>query len=276
LGNLDKAMTDAGLGDSQTDASDVVVDSTDVLGSATDLQTHLELVNKSAVDGPLYIGAAATGLLATATTLRAQLNELCTSGSDGASKIGATTKGVITGATQGAQMTTVSTHITGTRCIPIPLLSFWEATAGTTIPAYGVGTTGIDITSNNMSIKLDDAGNQVVRTKIPLPNDLDIATNFTIHVDASADAAASGTIDVQVYHTAPGDYANSEGTVLEAAQNVVQAGSELVFTVDVDGAGPALALPSSMDIVITGSPGGTENVLLHDVWIEYNGRLLTS
>jgi hypothetical protein len=109
---------------------------------------------------------------------------------------------------------------------------------------------------------------------IPLPQDIDILADIEIHVLAGKAADLDVlTLDCEVYPVAAGDAANAD-IQDTAAQTIVAAITDLIFTCGLDG---LLASPSAITGILTlGGTNDGDAVYIYAGWVEYKSKVLTS
>jgi len=161
--------------------------------------------------------------------------------------------------------------------IPVPLGAI-TLEDGTALTKQATTVTGLAQIGNKelvIDIPVDaGAGEEALGFNVPVPQDLDDGADILVHVLASKAADNDVlTLDCEVFPCAVGDLQNADiqDTV---AQTIVAAGTELVFTCGADG---VLAAPGTLTVILTlGGTNDGDAVYIHDVWIEYTKKLLTS
>jgi hypothetical protein len=160
--------------------------------------------------------------------------------------------------------------------VPIPLgaITMEDGTALTKQATTVAGYAQISDKEIVIEIPVNCASGEALGFSVPLPQDIDILADLNIHVLAGKDANNDSlTLDCEVYPVAAADVANAD-IQDTAAQAIVAAGSELVFTCGLDG---LLASPSAISVVLTlGGTNDGDAVYIYGVWIEYKKKLLTS
>lgn len=125
-----------------------------------------------------------------------------------------------------------------------------------------------------LAIPIDCSAGDAAAFSVSIPQDLDDAADITVHVLVGKDADNDAlTLDCEVFPCAAGDVANAD-IQDTAAQAIVAAVTELVFTCGADG---VLAAPGALSVVLT--QGGTNDgdaVYIYGVWIEYQRKILTA
>jgi hypothetical protein len=148
---------------------------------------------------------------------------------------------------------------------------------GTALTKQATTVAGFEQLSNKetvITIPVNCSAGENLGFSVPVPQDLDDTADITVHVIAAKDADADAlTLDCEVYCNGPGDLANAD-IQDTAAQAIVAAGTELVFTCGADG---VLAAPNALSVVLAlGGTNDGDKVYIYGVWIEYKKKILTS
>lgn len=157
--------------------------------------------------------------------------------------------------------------------VPVPLGSITQED-GTALLKQDTTVAGYAQLSNKetvINIPVNCSAGEALGFVVPCPIDLDPNSPVEVHVLVGKAADNDElTLDCEVYPVGAGDVGNSD-IQLTAAQTIVAAGSDLVFTCGV----PALFTRGGLSVVL--SLGGTNDgdaTYIYSVWLEYTKRLL--
>lgn len=164
--------------------------------------------------------------------------------------------------------------IQGTVPIPLGAITMEDGTALTKQATTVAGYAQLANKETVIDIPVDCTSGEALGFSVPLPQDIDVTADLHVHVLAGKDADNDVlTLDCEVYPVAAGDVANAD-IQDTAAQAIVAAVTELVFTCGLDG---LLASPSAISVVLTlGGTNDGDAVYIYAAWIEYKKKLLTS
>lgn len=162
------------------------------------------------------------------------------------------------------------------KTVPIPLGAI-TMEDGTVLTKQATTVTGLAQIANKeivIDIPVDCTSGEALGFSVPLPQDIDVTADLTVHVLAGKAADLDVlTLDCEVYPVAAGDVANAD-IQDTAAQTIVAAVTELTFTCGLDG---LLASPSAITGVLTlGGTNDGDAVYIYAVWVEYKSKILTS
>ena len=164
--------------------------------------------------------------------------------------------------------------IQGTVPVPLGAITMEDGTALTKQATTVAGYAQLADKEIVINIPVDCTSGEALGFSVPLPQDIDVTADLTVHVltGKAADLDVL-TLDCEVYPVAAGDVANLD-IQDTAAQTIVAAGTELTFTCGLDG---LLASPSALSVVLTlGGTNDGDAVYIYGAWIEYKKKLLTS
>lgn len=160
--------------------------------------------------------------------------------------------------------------------IPVPLgaITMEDGTALTKQATTVAGYLQISDKEIVIDIPVNCTSGEALGFSVPLPQDIDITADLTVHVLAGKNADNDAlTLDCEVYPVAAGDVGNTD-IQDTAAQTIVAAGTELIFTCGADG---LLASPSAITAILTlGGTNDGDAVYIYAVWLEYKKKILTS
>jgi len=160
--------------------------------------------------------------------------------------------------------------------LPIPLgaITMEDGTVLTKQATTVAGIAQLADKEQVINIPVDCSSGESLGFTIPVPQDLDDASDITVHVLAGKSADLDSlTLDCEVFPCAVGDTANAD-IQDTAAQAITQAASELVFTCGADG---VLAAPGTLTVVLPlGGTNDGDAVYIYGVWIEYTGATLAA
>jgi hypothetical protein len=160
--------------------------------------------------------------------------------------------------------------------IPVPLgaINMEDGTALTKQATTVAGIAQLADKEQVIMIPIGCTSGESLGFSVPLPQNIDIAADLTVHVLAGKGSDLDAlTLDCEVFPVAAGDAANTDIQDTEA-QAIVAAVSELVFTCGLDG---LLASPSAITAILTlGGTNDGDDVYIYAVWIEYKSKILTS
>jgi len=185
--------------------------------------------------------------------------------------------GFFTGTDAEAVLQEVGQHIHSTqKTISVPLGAITEED-GTVLTKQATTVAGLAQLADKeqvVLIPLNCTQGENLAFAAPVPQDLDDSADVKIHVLAGKDADNDVlTLDCEVYPVAAGDAANAD-IQDTAAQTIIQAVSELIFTCGADG---VLAAPGVLTVVLAlGGTNDGDKVYVYAAWIEYTGKALTS
>lgn len=162
------------------------------------------------------------------------------------------------------------------KTVPIPLgaITMEDGTVLTKQATTVAGLAQIASKEIVIDIPVGCTSGEALGFSVPLPQDIDVTGDIEIHVLAGKDADLDVlTLDCEVYPVAAGDVANAD-IQDTAAQTIVAAVTELVFTCGLDG---LLASPSAITGILTlGGTNDGDAVYIYAVWVEYKSKILTS
>lgn len=166
--------------------------------------------------------------------------------------------------------------VTAQGTIPVPLGAITQED-GTALLKQATTVAGYEQLANKetvITIPINCSAGENLGFSIPVPQDLDDSEDITVHVIAAKAADLDAlTLDCEVYMNGPGDLANAD-IQDTAAQAIVAAGTELVFTCGADG---VLAAPAAISVVLAlGGANDGDAVHIHGAWIEYKKKILAA
>lgn len=176
-----------------------------------------------------------------------------------------------------AALAEIYQHLLSTqKTIPIPLASITRED-GTALTKQATTVAGFAQLANKEQVILvpvNCTAGEELGFSVPLPQDFDHTADITVHVLAGKDADNDVlTLDCEVFPVAAGDVANAD-IQDTAAQTIVAAGTELVFTCGADG---LLAAPGALTgVLLVGGVNDGDAIYIYGVWIEYKAKILTS
>jgi len=160
--------------------------------------------------------------------------------------------------------------------VPVPLgaITMEDGTALTKQATTVAGYAQLANKEMVIEIPVNCTSGEALAFSVPLPQDIDVTADLTVHVLSGKDADADTlTLDCEVFPVAAGDVANAD-IQDTAAQAIVAAGTELVFTCGLDG---LLASPGAITAVLTlGGTNDGDTVYIYGAWVEYKRKILTS
>lgn len=159
--------------------------------------------------------------------------------------------------------------------VPVPLGAV-TTEIGTALTAQAGTVTGYTQLANkelviNIPINTNPTTGEQLSFVAPIPIDLD--TSYPVEVHVLAGKAADNdelTLDCEVFPVGAGDVANAD-IQTTAAQAIVAAGSELVFTCTTTG---MLSRGGLSVVLLLGGTNDGDAVYIYSVWLEYTKRLL--
>jgi len=282
----------AGVGEQHIGITECAVASGDPV--AVRLRTYpgtQEVVSaKTFAVGAILYGAAA-GKVSDASSGSAigQAMEACTGGDDVIEMVPynviSTTAATVSVADTGTFTDTVTVEtslaeiyqglLTAQATIPVPLaaITLEDGTALTKQAAAATGFAQLADKETVIMVPVNGAGLALGFT-VPVSQDLDNAAAVTVHVLAGKDADNDTlTLDCEVYPCKAGDVANAD-IQDTAAQTIVAAVTELVFTCGADG---VLAAPGTLSVVLTAAGGNDgDKIYIYGAWVEYTRKILAA
>lgn len=175
-----------------------------------------------------------------------------------------------------AALAEIYQHIaTAQATIPVPLGAI-TLEDGTALTKQADAATGFAQLANKETVIMIpvNGASLALGFTVPVTQDLDDTADVTVHVLAGKDANNDAlTLDCEVYPCKAGDVANAD-IQDTAAQTIVAAVTELVFTCGADG---VLAAPGTLSVVLTaaGTNDG-DKIYIYGAWVEYTRKILTA
>jgi hypothetical protein len=165
--------------------------------------------------------------------------------------------------------------LTAQATIPVPLGAI-TLEDGTALTKQATNVTGFAQLANKETVIMVPVGGAQLALgfTVPVSQDLDNTADVTVHVLAGKDANNDAlTLDCEVYPCKAGDVANAD-IQDTAAQAIVAAVTELVFTCGADG---VLAAPGTLSVVLTAAGTNTgDKIYIYGAWVEYTRKILTA
>ena len=165
--------------------------------------------------------------------------------------------------------------LTAQATIPVPLGAI-TLEDGSALTKQATSATGFAQLANKETVIMVPVGGAQLALgfTVPVSQDLDNTADVTVHVLAGKDANNDAlTLDCEVYPCKAGDVANAD-IQDTAAQAIVAAVTELVFTCGADG---VLAAPGTLSVVLTAAGTNTgDKIYIYGAWVEYTRKILAA
>lgn len=169
----------------------------------------------------------------------------------------------------------IVTHVVSAQnFIPVPLTNLMETDASNTVDFLGPATTPVlDLangdTDSSLAVTWAASNSDPIVFQTPLPPNLDVSADVVVHLLASM----GGATDTPTI--ASDAYFNVGDTKVEDASAAITGTTVTEYTITIAAADvPAGAQTLSVEL----TPGAhtTDTVIIHAIWIEYTGTVLTS